>query len=150
MKNSILLVEDEAKTADVLKQALEGEGIDVVLARDGKTAVDEAGKAKFDLVILDLKLPGMSGEEALEGIRKLDPYVVVVVYTNYLEPLVMKRLINLGVEEYINKGPEADLWGLVDRVKKHLDPFSAEERNELLGSAPDGLLQSGDGGGSGV
>jgi DNA-binding response OmpR family regulator len=140
MRNSILLIEDERKTGEMLKQALESEGIEVIWAMDGKSALNEMEKGRFDLIILDLKLPEISGDEVLEGIRREDPYVEVIVYTNYQEPPVMKRLINLGVEGYINKGADADLWDTVDRVKARLDPFSEDEIEELLEAAPEGIF----------
>ena len=64
MKNIILLVEDEKKTGETLKQALESEGIEVIWAEDGKYAVAQMERGKFDLIILDLKLPGMSGRSS--------------------------------------------------------------------------------------
>lgn len=134
MTNSVLLVEDENKTAEMLKQALETEDIEVAWVTDGQAALDLMGKRKFDLIILDLKLPGMSGDEALEQIRAIDPYVDVVVYTNYQDPPVMQKLINLGVEGYISKGASADLWETVEQIKKILDPFSEDEREQLLKS----------------
>lgn len=140
MKSTILLVEDETKTGDMLKQALETEGIDVVWAVDGKDALSKMVKGKYDLIILDLKLPEISGDEVLEQVRAIDPYVDVVVYTNYQDPPVMKKLINLGIEGYINKGADADLWGTVEMVKARLDPLSEKERNDLLSSAPSGMF----------
>lgn len=141
MKNTVLLVEDEKKTGEMLKRALESEEIDVVWAVDGQSALDEMEKGRFDLIILDLKLPELSGDEVLEGIRKTDPYVEVIVYTNYQEPPVMKKLVNLGIEGYLNKGADADLWDMVDKVKAKLDPFSEEEIDALLEAAPDGIFQ---------
>jgi len=140
MKNLILLVEDEKKTGEMLKQALESEGIEVIWAQNGKSALDEMEKGRFDLIILDLKLPEISGDEVLEGIRRMDPYVEVVVYTNYQEPPVMKRLINLGIEGYINKGADADLWDTVEKVKARLDPFSEDEIEELFQAVPAGIF----------
>lgn len=140
MKNTILLVEDELKTGDMLKQALETEGIEVVWAVDGKDAINKMVKGKYDLIILDLKLPEITGDEVLEQVRIIDPYVDVVVYTNYQDPPVMKKLINLGIEGYINKGADADLWGTVEMVKARLDPLSEKERNDLLSSAPSGMF----------
>ena len=140
MKNTVLLVEDEQKTANMLKQALESEDIEVTWALDGLTAVESMSKGKFDLVILDLKLPSMSGDEVLEKIRKIDPYVEVVVYTNYQDPPVMKKLINLGVDAYISKGSSADLWDTVERVKSILDPFTEAERDQLIDATPEGMF----------
>lgn len=141
MKSKILLVEDEVKTGDMLKKALETEGIEVTFTQDGKSALNEMDKGKFDLIILDLKLPEISGDEVLEKIRSIDPYVEVVVYTNYEEVPVMKKLIDLGIEKYIKKGSDADLWELVDKIKSLLDPFSDEERRKLLESTPEGAFR---------
>lgn len=131
-----MLVEDEKKTAEMLKQALESEGIEVFWFQDGTSALASFTKGKYDLIILDLKLPNMSGDEILEKIREADPYVDVVVYTNYQEPPVMQKLINLGVEGYISKGADADLWDTVEKIKSILDPFTDDERDELLQEIP--------------
>ena len=136
MTNSVMLVEDEIKTAEMLKLALESEGIEVFWVTDGVAAIKSMSKGKFDLIILDLKLPAMSGDEVLEEIRKIDPYVEVVVYTNYQDPPVMQKLINLGVQGYISKGASADLWETVERVKSILDPFTDKEREDLIGELP--------------
>lgn len=136
MANTVLLVEDEQKTAEMLKQALESESILVTWVTEGKSALEKIGKGKFDLIILDLKLPGMSGDEVLEQIRRDDPYVDVIVYTNYQDPPVMQKLINYGIEGYISKGAGADLWDTVDQIKKILDPFTEDEREELLKAVP--------------
>ncbi len=138
MKNTILLVEDEIKTGDMLTQALKSEGIDVIWTTDGKSAMDEMERGRFDLIILDLKLPEISGDEVLESIRGVDPYVEVIVYTNYEEPPIMKKLINLEVQGYIKKGADADLWETVERVKARLDPFSEEQIDTLLDAVPEG------------
>lgn len=136
MSSRVLLVEDEAKTAEMLKQGLVSEGIDVHWVADGQAALNAMAEGRFDLVVLDLKLPGISGDQVLEGIRKIDPFVDVVVYTNYQDPPVMQKLINLGVDRYISKGSSADLWDTVDRIKSMLDPFTEDERERLLQAVP--------------
>jgi DNA-binding response OmpR family regulator len=142
MRNSILLVEDELKTGDMLKMALESEGLDVVIAEDGNKAIEMFSGGQFDLIILDLKLPGMTGEIVLEKIREIDPYVEVLIYTNYGDPEIMQKLINLGVEGYVRKGPSADLWELVELVKSKLDLFSEDEREKILSSVPQEVFES--------
>jgi DNA-binding response OmpR family regulator len=145
LKNTLLLVEDEKKTGEILKRALETEDIVVTWALDGQSAIHSMEKGKFDLIILDLKLPGMSGDEVLEHIRNIDPYVDVIVYTNYQEPPVMKKLINLGIDRYINKGADADLWQTVEMVKERLRPLSEVERGRLLEATPEGMFKTEDG-----
>ncbi|UDQ75265.1 response regulator [Pectobacterium brasiliense] len=134
--NKVLLVEDEVKTAEMLVQALRIEGIDVTWVTNGDEALRLIKPGFFDLIILDLKLPGMLGDEILEHLRKIDSYVDVIVYTNYQDPPVMQKLINLGVDGYISKGATADLWDTVKKIKEMLDPLSDEERNELLNQLP--------------
>ena len=144
MQNTILLIEDEIKTGEMLKQALEFSNIEVIWAKDGNAALELMERGKFDLIILDFKLPGMSGEEVLEKIREIDDYVEVIVNTNYptneIPPSAMERLIEAGITKYINKGANADLVGLVAKVKEILRPFSQEERTKILESMPKELF----------
>ncbi|HFF8588623.1 TPA: response regulator [Raoultella ornithinolytica] len=139
--NTILLVEDEVKTAEMLKGALEEEGIEVQWVNNGEDALKLIHPGGYDLIILDLKLPGMTGDEILESLRKIDPYVDVVVYTNYQDPPVMRKLINLGVDGYISKGATADLWDTVKQIKDMLDPMSEDERENLLKQLPSDLFK---------
>jgi DNA-binding response OmpR family regulator len=141
MESKILLVEDEKKTGEMLIKALKLEDIEVEWSMDGNEALSKVEKGKYDLIILDLKLPGITGDDLLVGIRKKDPYVQVIIYTNYLEPPVMKKLINLGIDGYINKGAAADLWDTVKVIKSKLDPFSDDEIDKLINSTPDKFLK---------
>jgi DNA-binding response OmpR family regulator len=140
IKNIVLLIEDEEKTGSMLKQALESKDIEVIWAKDGDIALTKMEKGKFDLIILDLKLPQKTGLEVLEAIRKTDPYVEVIVYTNYQEPPTMKKLINLGIDGYINKGADADLWETVAFIQSRLDPFTEDERTTLLQTLPEDIF----------
>lgn len=134
--NKVLLVEDEVKTAEMLREALTEEGISVDWVTNGDDALKLIKPGSFDLIILDLKLPGMTGDEILEQLRQVDSYVDVIVYTNYQDPPVMQKLINLGVDGYISKGANADLWDTVEKIKKLLDPLSDDERDQLLSQVP--------------
>jgi len=140
MKNTVLLIDAEKQTGEMLKQALESEGIEVIWVADGKPALDKMEKGRFDLIILDLKLPEISGDKVLESIRRMDPYVEVIVYTDYQDISIMKKLINLGVDGYIDRG-ETGLAETVEKVKARLDPFSEEERESILAAAPEGLFR---------
>ena len=141
MIGTVMLVEDEIKTAEMLKQALESEDIEVLWVQDGKTALQEMKKGRFDLIILDVKLPEMSGDEILECIRKIDRYVSVVVYTNYQDNVdAMRNFLKLNVDDYISKGADANLWETVHKVKSLLAPFSEDEKDDLLSSLPEGAF----------
>jgi len=144
MKNTVLLVDAEKQTGEMLKQALESEEIEVIWATDGKSALGQMEKERFDLIILDPKLPEISGDKVLEGIRRIDPYVEVIVYTDYQDLAIMKKLINLGVDGYIDKGGDESLRETVEKVKARLDPFSEEERESILAAAPEGIFREHD------
>ncbi|MBF0607658.1 MAG: response regulator [Candidatus Magnetobacterium sp. LHC-1] len=143
MVDMVLLVEDEPKTGEILKKALEYEikDISVTWVQDGKSAMGEMKRGKFDLIILDLRLPDFDGAELLKMIRTVDKYAEVIVYTNYQDPTVMKELIKNRIGAYINKGPESDVWEIVEWAKDYLAPFTAQEREELLAALPEGMFQ---------
>jgi DNA-binding NtrC family response regulator len=82
-KGTILIVDDEEVMRDVLESLLSGEGYRVDLARDGEAGLEKFRERPYDLVLLDVSLPGMGGLQALEEILKIDPEAVVVIITAY-------------------------------------------------------------------
>lgn len=142
-KYKILIIEDEEITGDLLKQALEMENMAVTWKANGQDALNEMKQDRFDLIILDLKMPGMAGDEVLREIRKIDKYVYVAIFTNQQNPEQMIKLINLDVDAYISKGANTDLWEIVARVKEILRVLSDEERDTLFAYAPKDLFKRG-------
>ncbi|MCB1157618.1 MAG: response regulator [Leptospiraceae bacterium] len=128
----VLIVEDEEKTGEILQKALKDKEIDSDIASDGQRGVEYFQNNKYDLVILDLKLPELTGDEVLKKIREMDPYIEVVVYTNYDEPPIMAKLINLHTTGFYKKGADSDLWEFVDFIRAKLMPLSPEETKEIL------------------
>lgn len=135
--SKVLIIEDELHTAQPVKEALALESIPSDIANDGTTGLAMFVEGDYDLVLLDLKMPGMSGEEVLTAIRKEDPFVDIIIYTNYTDFEDIKRLTNIGIDGYINKGAGADLFTLVDAIKKKLAPLSDDMIDILLDSVPD-------------
>jgi len=138
MSYKILIIEDELETSKYLSKALKEEGFFVECAENGTIGIDMLKANKFDLIVLDLKMPGKSGDEVLQEIRTIDPLISVVVYTNYTETPVMQKLMNLGVDGFLKKGASADLWGTVEFIKSKFNPLDEEKRRELF----DGLFKS--------
>lgn len=99
----ILIVEDEAKVAQALKEGLEREGYDVSVARTGEEGYYLLGARSFDLVVLDLMLPGRSGLEILETIRARDRSIPVLILT--ARDTVQDRVVGLdtGADDYLVK-----------------------------------------------
>lgn len=132
----VLIIEDEPATAAPVKEALEIEGIQADIASNGIAGVNLFREKTYDLVLLDLKLPGLSGEEVLSTIRKENPFVTVIVYTNYSDFADIKKLANIGIDGYINKGPEADLDELIDTIKSKLAPIDSDAIDVLFKEFP--------------
>lgn len=132
MKYKILIIEDENETSKFLSLALKKADFEVEIAETGIKGLEKLKHTKFDLIVLDLKMPEMTGDEVLKELRKIDPFIQVVVYTNYNDAPIMQKLINLGIDGFIKKGADADLWGTVEFIKSKFEPLEDTERQELL------------------
>ncbi len=135
--SQVLIVEDEIKTATPVKEALELEGITADIAIDGETGLAMFKNGEYDLVLLDLKMPGKSGEDVAREIRKEDPFVDIIIYTNYTDFADIKKLTNIGIDGYINKGPDADLTELIEAIKAKLAPLDDSTIIDLLKNLPE-------------
>lgn len=133
--NNILIIEDELMTATAVKEALELNGMTAEIAEDGMKGLELIKKNDYDLILLDLKMPKLSGEEVLREIRKIRPYVFVIIYTNFSEFADIKALANIGIDGYVNKGPDSDLKELVNIIKSKLEPFSIDDMETIMEEA---------------
>lgn len=134
----ILLVEDNHETAAFVKSGLELHEMMVDVAVDGQDGFEHFQKNEYDLVLVDLEMPRMNGEELVVKIRNSNPYIDIIVYTNYSQFADIKKLVNLGINGYVNKGPEADLNELVGMVQSKLEPIS-EDAMKLLINGTDNM-----------
>jgi two-component system copper resistance phosphate regulon response regulator CusR len=99
----ILLVEDEEKVARFVARGLKAERYAVDIAADGKQGLDSIRSCSYDLIILDLNLPGISGTELLVHIRKTHPHVPVLILTarDHIEDKVAN--FEAGADDYLTK-----------------------------------------------
>jgi DNA-binding response OmpR family regulator len=98
----ILIVEDEKKISRYLQLELEHEGYYVDIADDGAMALELFGKTFYNIVLLDLMLPKLSGEEVCRNIRK-NSEVPVIVLTAKDKTFSKINLLDLGADDYITK-----------------------------------------------
>ncbi len=99
----ILVVEDEQKVADALREGLTGEGYEVVVERTGEGAFFRVSSETFDVVLLDLGLPGRDGLEVLRVLRerRLDTPVLILTARDSLEDRV--KGLDSGADDYLVK-----------------------------------------------
>jgi two-component system alkaline phosphatase synthesis response regulator PhoP len=101
--SAILLVEDNADLAFGLRNNLEIEGYDVVLAADGHAALDAIAASKFDLIVLDIMIPGIDGLRVLKSIRAKGDRTPVLVLTARGQEDDKVRGLRLGADDYVTK-----------------------------------------------
>ena len=117
----IAIIEDDSVIAQMYRMKFEADGFEVQIADNGRDGVTLVEQFSPDVVLLDMQMPIMNGDEALKQIRKKDwgKTVPVMVLTNLGEEEAPKDIRSLGIESYIVK---ADLTPrqVVERVKTTL------------------------------
>lgn len=99
----ILLVEDEIDIANFLTRGLRYEGFEVFHAKNGDECLKMIKKDDYDVVVLDLLLPGMNGEEVVKEVRKDQNTVPVIVLTAINDTETKIRLLNAGADDFLVK-----------------------------------------------
>ena len=132
--SKILIVEDEETIADLEKDYLELSGFEVEVANDGDSGLEKALQEEYDLLILDLMLPGVDGFEICRKVRdeKNTPIIMVSAKKDDIDTI---RGLGLGADDYMTKpfSPSE----LVARVKAHLARYdrligSMAEKNKVI------------------
>jgi DNA-binding NtrC family response regulator len=131
-QGSILVVDDEERQREIYHDILQDEGYDAVTASSGESALRLLGQKRFDLVLTDMNMTGMTGIELLTEILRADPTVAVVLITGYPSIGSAIDATKRGVYQYLEKPVDrARLLEVVDDVFSRLD---ALKRN-ILGSS---------------
>lgn len=119
-KVKILVVDDEPSMRLTLSEILIGKGYDVETVEDGVHALEAVQKTKFRLILIDVKMPGMSGIEAYEKIKKIDPTVAVIVMTGFALENELKHAIREGAFSVVYKPLDMDhLLGLIKETQEN-------------------------------
>jgi DNA-binding response OmpR family regulator len=100
---NILVVEDEAKLASFLKKGLQQSGYEVELAADGEEAWNKIRANVYDLILLDLMLPKISGLDLIPKIRECKPTIPIIAVTAKVSVEDRVQGLNLGCDDYLTK-----------------------------------------------
>lgn len=112
----ILIVEDEKALSNILQKALQHSGFQAEQAFDGQVALDMLAKNKYDLVLLDILLPKVSGIDVLAEMSKRHDFTPVIAVTNFGLEETKKEAMDLGAKDYLVKS-ETTIAEIVRQVK---------------------------------
>jgi len=129
-KANILIIDDEETMRDSCRQTLSRDGNRIEVAESGSKGLSLLEAESFDLVILDLKMPGLSGMEVLKKIKQSDPEVMVVVITGYATVESAVEAMRIGAYDFIPKPFTPDSLRVI--VKRALDRRELALENVLL------------------
>lgn len=131
----ILIVEDEQKISRVLELELKYENYEPAVAADGKKALRMMEEEKWDLVLLDIMIPELSGMEVLRRIRRVDSMTPILLLTARDEVHDKVSGLDLGANDYITKPFQIE--ELLARIRVHLRKNNAGQQERELLSAGD-------------
>jgi len=126
----ILIAEDERGMRDLLAIVLKKEGHDVTLCENGKVAIESIKKDIFDLIITDLKMPGIDGLSVLKTSKELSPDTIVIMITAFGTTETAIDAMKAGAYDYITKPFKVDELKLI--IRNALEKKTLREQNILL------------------
>jgi len=130
---AILIVEDEPKMRRLLELNLGEQGFTTHAAADAETGLRLLGREKIDLVLTDFRLPGMSGLEFLQAVKRMNAALPVVMMTAYGTVESAVEAMKVGASDYILKPFSLEEMTLV--IRKELDSHNLREENRSLREA---------------
>jgi two-component system, NtrC family, response regulator HydG len=120
LKGRILIVDDELVVRDSLQKWFDSEGYDAGAVSSGREALFAVQQKQYDLVLLDIKMPGMDGMELQKKLREVDSDLTVVIMTGYASVETAVEALKMGAYDYITKPVDPDeLVHLVSNALGH-------------------------------
>jgi DNA-binding NtrC family response regulator len=135
----VLIIDDEPYVREIIRQGLEDEKFAVEEAGDGKMALEMIRHYPYDVVITDLRLPGVPGEQILQEALGIYPETIVIIMTGFGNIQTAVDAIRMGAFDYLPKPFQLD--EMVMRVKKGLQERQLKSENTLLRSELHGKYQ---------
>ena len=128
MKIKLLLVDDEKEFVEVLSERLEVRGFEIKTALSGEEALKWIYKSEFDVVLLDVMIPGDNGIEILKEIKRARPLIQIIMLTGNAKIDTAVRGLELGAYDYLLKPLEIE--PLVEKIKMAYDYKSAQKKRD--------------------
>src|SRR4026207_1714692 len=126
----ILVVDDERSMRELLAIVLRREGYEVLLAENGRTAIDLLGQQPVDLLISDIKMPDLSGVDVLRAAKKIDQDILGIMITAFASTETAVEAMRLGACDYLSKPFDIDLLKM--KVREKIENRQLRQENVLL------------------
>jgi DNA-binding NtrC family response regulator len=145
MKSRILIVDDEKEFVEALSERLTMRDYDVSTAFSGEDAISKVKGHVYDVVILDVSMPGLGGVETLQEIKKIKPLTEVIMLTGHATVDTAISGLKLGAREYLLK--PCDTQELIDKIdqahkkKTEQQDRAWEEKVKEISSSPRSVLK---------
>ena len=133
-RKSILVVDDEKNQREILETILSGEGYDVTTASSGEAAMKFVEARRFDLVLTDLQMTGMTGLDLLKELTNFDKSIIVILLTAHGSVDSAVDALRLGAFDYLQKPYDSEK--LLDTVSRALNKLSALD-TEIVSVSPE-------------
>ena len=127
----VLVVDDERSMRELLTIVLKRDGYEVLVADDGRRAIELLKKQRVDILITDIRMPQMSGVDVLREAKNIDPEIISIVMTAFASTDTAVEALRLGAADYVHKSPSA-ANELRLRVRKELERKQLQRENVLL------------------
>ena len=134
----ILIVDDEYSVRDSLESWFLKDGYSVQSAENASRALELMGQGKFDIVLLDIKMPGMDRMELQRRLHKIDPRLIVIMITAFASVDTAVRALKQGAFDYVTKPIDPDQ--LSHLVKRALEQLRLKQENVQLRETIDGFV----------
>ena len=129
--SKVLVVDDERSMRELLSIVLRRDGYRVLVAENGKAAVDMLRHERIDVLITDIRMPEMTGVDVLREAKLIDPSIITIVMTAFASTDTAVDALRLGAADYVHKSPNA-VNDLRLRVRKEVERKQLQQENVLL------------------
>jgi len=129
-RGKVLVVDDEQTVRDLLKRTLEGVGYEVVTAGSGLEALERVCEQEIGVVLLDIKMPGMTGMEVLGKLTTDWPEICVIMVTAVADAQTAVEAMKLGAYDYITK--PFNLEDMLLKMRRAIEKRDFQLRDKLL------------------
>ena len=126
----ILVVDDERSMRELLAIVLRSEGYEVLLAENGRTAIDLLGREPVDILISDIKMPDLSGVDVLRAAKKIDQDILGIMITAFASTETAVEAMRIGACDYLRKPFDIDLLKM--KVREKIENRQLKQENVLL------------------